>query len=131
MTEHGETLRLTESVQAAAEKLARSPAPALPMLDEADRLQGIVTDRDLTNIVADGRDVHTTVVGELSRGTAVVAVAAEDTLDDAARTMADTRVDLVPVVDGAQVVGMLTHADVAAHLPDADAGRFIKAMSSG
>ncbi len=129
MTERLESVGTGETVEDAARKLLQSPTGAVAIFDDEQRFQGILTDHDVVRAMAAGLDPIHTEVGAIAEGTAIVAVTPDDSLDDAARTMEDTNVRRVPVVDGAKVVGMLTQAELALSLPDAKAGRLVKSLS--
>ena len=126
MTARPESVSIDETLEDAARKLAKSPAGAVAVLDDDNRLQGIVTDHDVVLAMAAGFDPASTEMGDIAEGTAIVAVTPDDSLDDAARTMERTKVRRVPVVDGAQVVGMLTYADLAKSLPKRSAARLVR-----
>jgi CBS domain-containing protein len=77
---------------------------------------GILTRTDVVRVVGEGRDPGSTTVATAM--TADVEVVARDcSLSDAAALMTDLRVHHLPVSDDGEVVGMLSAADVAAHLP--------------
>ncbi|MBV8655124.1 MAG: CBS domain-containing protein, partial [Candidatus Eremiobacteraeota bacterium] len=63
MTENVESVREDDSLQTAAERLAQHDVGALPVCDERNRLQGIITDRDIVvGAVARGKDPAKTTV---------------------------------------------------------------------
>jgi acetoin utilization protein AcuB len=97
----------------------------LPVVDEQGRLVGIVTDRDLRQVVFDPRiqDVlgdatlalrALTVREVMTWG--VVSVRADDDLRAAVRLMRERKIGALPVVDNGLVVGILTERDVLAAL---------------
>ena len=87
---------------------------ALPVVDGAGNLRGIVTDRDIvTRCVAADSDPAATPLRELM--TRRLATAAPgDSLTDAAAVMASSQVRRLPVVERGRLVGILALADVAA-----------------
>jgi CBS domain-containing protein len=115
----------------AARKMADQNIGALPVCDSNGRLSGVVTDRDLAiGIVAQGRDPQTVKVGELIDGSEVVTIGADDSVQEAIRTMKDHAVRRLPVIDGTQLVGMVSQADIARAVPDAKIGDLVDAISS-
>ncbi|MFH0848600.1 MAG: CBS domain-containing protein [archaeon] len=73
-------------------------------------LLGIVTERDLVRILANGRSDTSTVADVASKPLAVVGP--KDSAKEAARILADRGIRRLPVVDGARVVGILTSTDL-------------------
>jgi CBS domain-containing protein len=103
---------------------------ALPVCDVSGHLSGVVTDRDLAvKVVAEGRDPMTTQLGELIDGTEVVTIGADDSVEEAIRTMKDHAVRRLPVIDGASLVGMVSQADIARAMPDTAIGDLLGAIS--
>jgi|KBSSwiStaDraftv2_1062776.scaffolds.fasta_scaffold98903_2 acetoin utilization protein AcuB len=97
----------------------------LPVVDDRGRLVGIVTDRDLRQVVFDPRiqDVlgdatlalrALTVREVMTWG--VVSVRADADLRAAVRLMRERKIGALPVVDDGLVVGILTESDVLAAL---------------
>jgi CBS domain-containing protein len=104
------------SAQDAAILMGEIEVGALPV-GAADRLDGIVTDRDLLyRVVARGRDPSAISVQEVA-SRPVLSCGPEDTLRTAMDLMVANYVRRLPVVDGAgTVVGWLTLADISRHL---------------
>lgn len=103
---------------------------SLPVVDEGERLIGIVTDRDVAvRVVGRGLDAETTLVGDVASRD-VVALTPDHDLDDALRLMAREQVRRVPVVVREnQLVGMLAQADVAHAGKDKATGEVVEAIS--
>jgi CBS domain-containing protein len=115
----------------AARKMATDGIGALPVCDADGRLSGVVTDRDLAlRVVAEGRDASSVQLGELIDGSEVVTIGADDSAEEAIRTMKDHAVRRLPVVDGTSLVGMVSQADIARAMPDAKIGDLVDAISS-
>jgi len=114
----------------AARMMADDGIGALPVCDADGLLSRVVTDRDLAvKIVAEGRDPGSVRVGELVDGREVVTIGADDTAEEAIRTMKDHAVRRLPVIDGKTLVGMVSQADIARALPDAAVGDLVGAIS--
>lgn len=103
---------------------------SLPIVDEATRLVGIVTDRDIAvRAVGRGVDTDKTSVAEIA-SEEVYAVTPDDDLDDALQTMARAQVRRVPVVVREnQLVGIVSQADVARVGKDKTTGDVVEAIS--
>jgi acetoin utilization protein AcuB len=93
----------------------------LPVLDREDGLVGIVTDRDLRQVLFDPvmqaragalADALKTVRVRDVMTWAVLTVQPETPLRDAARLMHERKVGALPVVSGGRVVGILSETDV-------------------
>ncbi len=83
---------------------------ALPVVDGAKRLVGIVTEADILTDPLAGRSAHPTVGAVMTRTPITVDVDA--TLGDARALVADHGLRTVPVVDGAVLVGVLSRSDL-------------------
>ena len=119
------------TVEQAARQMADQNVGAIPVCSAEGRLTGVITDRDLAiGVVAEGRDPATTKVADLLTGTEVVTIGADDSAEDAIRTMKDHAVRRLPVIDGTQLVGMVSQADIARAMPDAKIGDLVDAISS-
>jgi CBS domain-containing protein len=115
----------------AARKMADEGIGALPVCDTNGRLSGVITDRDLAlKVIAEGRDPSSVRLDELLEGTEVVTIGADDSVDEAIRTMKDHAVRRLPVIDGTALVGMVSQADIARTMPDAKIGDLVDAISS-
>ena len=115
----------------AARQMADQGIGALPVCNADGRLAGVVTDRDLAvRVVAEGRDPATTRIAELLDGAEVVTIGADDSAEEAIRTMKDHAVRRLPVIDGTRMVGIISQADIARGMPDAKIGDLVDAISS-
>lgn len=78
---------------------------------EGDRLAGIVTERDLVNLVADGGDPQTTKVADRMT-TNLDTVGSRTDIAEAAEHMARLRIRHLPVVDEDRLVGIISIRDL-------------------
>jgi CBS domain-containing protein len=78
---------------------------------DGDRLAGIVTERDLVNLVADGGDPRTTKVAERMT-TDVDTVGPRTDIAEAAEHMARLRIRHLPVVEDDGLVGIISIRDL-------------------
>jgi CBS domain-containing protein len=104
-----------ESVLDAAKKMDSLGVGALPICGNDARLKGMLTDRDIVvKVLAQGKDPASTKAGELGQGKPVT-IGADDDVAELVRTMAQHQVKRLPVIDGHQLVGMVSEADLAEH----------------
>jgi CBS domain-containing protein len=122
----------SDSVLDAAKKLQQLDVGSLPICGDDDRLKGMLTDRDIVvKVLADGKDPSSTKAGELGQGDSkTVTVGADDPIEEALRTMIDHKVRRLPVIDGHDLVGIISQADIATHLDDAKVSDLVEAISS-
>lgn len=129
MTPNAECAHVQETLVDAARKMRDLDVGALPICGEDNRLKGMVTDRDIVvRVVAEGRDPGTVKVEELAEGKPVT-IGADDPIDEALRTMKDYGVRRLPVIDGHDLVGMVSQADIAINLPEDKVGDLVEAIS--
>src|SRR5689334_17979078 len=108
MTPAPEPVRGTATVRQAAEKLRDENVGALPICEDDGRLTGMITDRDIVvSVLAEGRDPDGVQVSELSQGEAVT-IGADDSVEEALRTMKDHKVRRLPVIDGTEMIGIVS-----------------------
>ena len=130
MTEGVECAGVNETVTEAARKMRDLGVGALPICGEDDRLKGMITDRDIVmNCVAEGMDTNQVKVEEYA-GDEVVTIGADDSIEEALATMTKAGVRRLPVIDGHDLVGMISQADIARNLPDDKVGDLVEAISS-
>ena len=116
MTTYVEFIDLAATVKEAAEMMGELDVGALPV-GSAERVEGVVTDRDiLYRVVAAGLDPTQVRVREvLSRP--VISCGAEETVQAAMDAMAANHIRRMPVQDAAgRVTGWVTLADLARKL---------------
>jgi uncharacterized membrane protein len=129
MTAGAECVNEDETLLDAARKLRALDVGALPICGNDDRLKGMLTDRDIvTKAIALGKDVATTLVGSLAQGKPVT-IGADDSVDEAVKTMAKHEVRRLPVIDGHRLIGILSQADVARNLGRKQTGKLVQAIS--
>jgi CBS domain-containing protein len=122
----------SESVLDASKRLAELDVGALPICGDDNRLKGMLTDRDIVvKVLASGKDPSSTTARELEQGDGkTVTIGADDPIDEALRTMIDHKVRRLPVIDGHDLVGIISQADIARNLDDAKTGDLVEAISS-
>jgi CBS domain-containing protein len=105
----------------------------LPVVDAANRLLGVLTDRDLRHHLfspavfpALGMTSVDTLLGAARAAdlmvTDVVTVRPEQSLGEAARLMMTKKIGSLPVVEAGRLVGILTETDMLRTIVRTDAG---------
>jgi CBS domain-containing protein len=118
------------TVADAATAMTEQDFGALPVCNGKGKLQGVLTDRDIvTKVIAAGLDPTTTTVGQVTGNVEVVTIGADDSAEEAIRTMKKYSVRRLPVIDGTDLVGMVSQADIARALPDAKVGDLVGEIS--
>ncbi len=128
MSDHPRTVRADLSLKEAARTLVRTGLGALPVVDDDDRVLGMVSEKEvirhlLTIQAFTGPDARVaappttgvkTVRDAMTRQ--VLCVAAEQPLAEVAALMSNKDVDRVPVVRDGRLVGFLTRGDIVRKL---------------
>ena len=120
MTADPATLGPNDSLQRVIELLRRRDIRSVPVLEDG-RLIGIVTDRDVRQVapgyplLRDEQEIHR-YMKHLTVTAAMTAdpmtIAPEAPLTDAAKVLETYRISSLPVVDGTDLIGMLTVTDL-------------------
>jgi CBS domain-containing protein len=128
MTSNPTTVTPDTSAREAAQVMKSEDTGIVPIV-EGDRLVGVITDRDLTlRVVAEDADAATRV-GELS-SKELVTVDPQQSLEEAARLMAEHQVRRLPVVEeDGRLVGILAQKDVAEAGHDTLTGEVVERIS--
>lgn len=128
MTRAPLTIRQHSTVGAAWKLMRARKIRHLPVLDAPGRLVGIVTDRDLRQVILDPdiqaqlgqapEAMNVLAVGEVMTW-GVITVRPDSDLREAARVMHAHKVGALPVVQHGRVVGILTETDLVKTFVDA------------
>jgi CBS domain-containing protein len=78
--------------------------------------------------IADDGDPRTVRAGDLATGKPVT-IGADDSVEEALNTMKEHQVRRLPVIDGHDLVGIVSQADVARHLEASRVGEVVEAIS--
>ncbi|WP_326834988.1 CBS domain-containing protein [Amycolatopsis rhabdoformis] len=117
-------------VKEAAEVLSEHGFTALPVVDDDERLVGIVTEADLiSQVPADARSAHLRPEPSAPVDTAVASVmttpatamSAGTDVADLCQALVDGRIRAMPIVEGSRLVGIVTRGDVVRVLARGDA----------
>ena len=129
MTGPAECIGENDTIAEAARRLAKHKVGSMPICGEDDRLKGMLTDRDIVvKVLAEGKDPEVTKAGEIGEGKPVT-IGADDSVQEALRTMAQHKVRRLPVIDGHRLVGIVSQADIATNLDEEDVGKLVEIIS--
>ena len=82
-------------------------------------------------VLAQGKDPATVRAGELGVGDGkTVTIGADDSIEEALRTMKEHKVRRLPVIDGHDLVGIIAQADIARNYDEDKVGDLVEAISS-
>ncbi|HYO61748.1 MAG TPA: CBS domain-containing protein [Actinomycetota bacterium] len=131
MTQSAECIGENDSILDAAKMMSKSDIGAMPICGEDNRLKGMLTDRDIVvKVIAEGRDPSEVKAGELGQGKPVT-IGADDSIGLAIKTMADHQVRRLPVIDGHDLIGIVSIGDIAKNADEDDVGSLLELVSSG
>jgi CBS domain-containing protein len=129
MTGGAECIGERETLEAAARKMRDLDVGSLPICGEDNRLKGMLTDRDIVvRCLADGGDPRSATASELAQGKPAT-IGADDSIEEAIRTMQQHKVRRLPVIDGHELIGMLSQADIARNYPEDRVGELVEFIS--
>lgn len=129
MTGSVECIGENETLEQAARKMKDLNVGSLPICGEDNRLKGMITDRDIVvKCLATGGDPRTAKAGQLAEGKPVT-IGADDTIEEAIRTMQEHQVRRLPVIDGHDLVGVVSQADIARNYPEERVGELVEFIS--
>jgi CBS domain-containing protein len=114
MTRNPATVRPGETLERVARIMVEQDCGIVPVVDDENRLLGVVTDRDIVcRAIARGREPRALRVAEVMSDD-VECVTEDDTLASVLRLMGEHQVRRVPVVArGDRLLGIIAMADVA------------------
>ena len=129
MTRNVEVVSPTDTIQSVAQTMAQMDLGAVPVCD-GQRLQGMVTDRDITiRAVAQGLS-GSAPVSQVMTGN-LEFIMADDDLDRAADKMADSKIRRLPVVnESQQLVGIVSLGDLSREHKEKIVGRTLEDIST-
>jgi CBS domain-containing protein len=132
MTGGAECIQEDQTVLDAAKRLAELDVGAMPICGADKRLKGMLTDRDIVvKVLAQGKDPASVKAGELGQGDGqTVTIGADDSIDEALRTMKDHAVRRLPVIDGTDCIGIVSQADLAKEIDEEKVGELVEAISA-
>jgi len=121
MTRNPVTIEETASIDDGLHLMRERKVRRLPVLDASGKMVGIVSDKDLLHAApspATSLSVHELhyLLAKLTisqvMSSPVISVSSDTPLEEAARVMADNKIGGLPILDGEQLVGIITETDV-------------------
>ena len=113
-----------------AKLMVQNDCGEIPVVDRAEKLIGVITDRDIVcRVVADGKNpmAHT---AEQYMSQPVISVTAETPLDEIMHTMETHQIRRLPVVDAEGCcVGIIAQADLAWTGREHDVAELVREVS--
>jgi CBS domain-containing protein len=105
------TIDSSASIVDAAKQMITEEKGPLPVM-EGDRLQAMITDRDIVaHVVAEGRDPSSTTVHDIATQE-LVTIGPDQDVEEARQLMEQHHLDRVLVVQDDRLVGIISEADV-------------------
>ena len=119
MTRGVECTRPTDSIAHAAERMRDLDVGSLPVCGDGDRLEGMITDRDITiRAVSSGRDPQQTRVRDVMTPNLVYCFDDQD-VTEAAEMMEEHQIRRLPVLSrDKRLVGIMSLGDLAVRTGD-------------
>jgi CBS domain-containing protein len=100
------------TVSEAIAKLVQNNIGSLPVVDNSGRLSGIFSERDTLRIIHNrGEGFGRLLVADVMTGSPVTCLL-DDDVDDVMGKMSERHIAKVPVLNGAQLVGIISVGDV-------------------
>jgi CBS domain-containing protein len=129
MTPDPQCVKEDETLVDAARLMRDLDVGALPICGNDERLKGMLTDRDIVvKCIADGGDPSSVTAGSLGQGKPVT-IGADDDIREALKTMQQHQVRRLPVIDGHDLVGIISQADIARSLSASQTGETVAEIS--
>ena len=130
MTKGAECAQEDQTLTDVAKRLAELDVGAMPICGSDKRLKGMVTDRDIVvKALAQGKDVGSTRARDLAEGKPVT-IGADDSVEEALRTMKEHAIRRLPVIDGTECIGIVSQADLAKEIDESKVGDLVEAISA-
>jgi CBS domain-containing protein len=112
------TVRPSDSVFDVARRLQHEKVGALVVSKDGDALDGIISERDISNGVAlHGPNIESLLASDLMTRE-VITCSSDDRISDVAKVMTERRIRHVPVRNGAKIIGMISIGDILKHRLD-------------
>jgi len=113
MTKDPDCCRPNDTARDAAELMRDRDCGCIPIVDDSEKVIGIVTDRDLAvRAIAEGKDIDTKLIDLMTP--VATTCGPDDDLRDVERKMSELQVRRIPIVDSSgHCVGIISQADIA------------------
>jgi len=105
----------TSSIQDAALQMKKKKVGTVLVMENGNKLNGILTDRDIAMAVADNKDpIHTTISKIMKKKP--ITIKSDADIMSALRIMSTGNIRRLPVCEKGKIVGLLSSADLAAEI---------------
>lgn len=116
-----------QTIREAAKRLAHASDGAVPIYGRNRQFKGIITDREIVNVVAVSRDPAVVRVRDIAHPKPI-SIGADCDVESALRVMAEHHWRLLPVTEAHRIVGMVSQRDLARSLPKDRLGECLDAI---
>ena len=125
------TATLDTTIEEIANMMKAEDVGAIPVLDDEEKLAGIITDRDIVvRAIAEGED-PTECTAEDILSEQLHTIEPEADLAEALALMSQHQIRRLPVVQEEQVIGIISLGDVSVKSPTEQAGEALEGISEG
>jgi CBS domain-containing protein len=107
------------SVKVLVERLATTKYYGIPIINEDEKLVGIITEKNILNAVNQGRELATTMAEEIMTSPVVTAIK-ESMLSAIIKTMMEKDITRVVITENHKVVGIVSQHDIVKNLKKDD-----------
>ncbi|MFW5953034.1 MAG: cyclic nucleotide-binding/CBS domain-containing protein [Candidatus Natronoplasma sp.] len=112
MSENPLIIKEDEKIKRAANLMSEAKTGSLVVLDSQGELSGILTEMDIVDdLVSQGLDADEVLVKDIM-SSPVHTIESSMPIQEAAKTMADLKIRRLPVVEGEEMVGIITENDI-------------------
>jgi CBS domain-containing protein len=125
------TATLDTTLEEIANMMKAEDVGAIPVLDDNEKLAGIITDRDIVvRAIAEGEDPTECTAEDILSGQ-LHTIEPEAEVDQAVELMSRHQIRRLPVVEENQVIGIISLGDVSVKSGEEQAGEALEDISSG
>jgi len=115
MQKNVKTIRSDDNVMEAAKIMNQSRIGSLVAVDGKGKIEGILTERDIMRgVVAEGLIASDVKISEIMTKKVIV-ISPDISLEEAADIMSEYKIKKLPVVEGGQLVGIVTTTDLISY----------------
>lgn len=108
----------SSTVHDAAAKMKEYNVGSVLIVEEGQKLKGILTDRDIAlNVVGDSKDPRSTIVSDIMTADPI-SINSDADVEFALKTMSQGNVRRLPVTQDGKVIGLLSSADLAVEIKE-------------
>ena len=105
------TINPEQTLAEAVELLARHNIGALVVTDFEGKVVGIISERDIIHEAAESREIFSAKVSEIMTREVIVGLPEDDVMS-VAHTMTERRFRHIPILDGEELIGIISIGDL-------------------